>query len=69
LKTSIRNTIRGRIAAITRGPVSTEVIIHVAPGIDLVSVITTEAAERMKLKEGQSAYALVKASSISVGVD
>ena len=69
MKLSIRNTLAGKIAAITRGPVSTEVVLHVAPGIDLVSVITTESAERMNLKEGQPAYALIKSSSISIGVD
>jgi len=69
MQLSIRNSLKGKIAGITRGPVSTEVIIHLAPGIDLVSVITTESAERMKLKEGQSAYALIKSSSISVGID
>ncbi|HXY97843.1 MAG TPA: molybdopterin-binding protein [Steroidobacteraceae bacterium] len=69
MRLSIRNSLKGKIAAISRGPVSTEVIIHVAPGIDLVSVITTESAERLNLKEGQQAYALIKSSSISIGVD
>ena len=69
MQLSIRNSLKGKIAGITRGPVSTEVIIHLAPGIDLVSVITTESADRMKLEAGQSAYALIKSSSISVGVD
>jgi molybdopterin-binding protein len=69
VKLSIRNSLKGKIAGISRGPISTEVIIHVAPGIDLVSVITTESAERLNLKEGQPAYALIKSSSISIGVD
>jgi molybdopterin-binding protein len=51
------------------GPVSTEVTIHVARGVDIVSVITTHSARRLKLKKAQRAYALIKADSVIVAVD
>ena len=69
MKLSIRNSFPGTITGLTRGPVSTEVIIRVAKGVELVSVITTDSAKRLQLKKGQRAHALIKAGNVSVGVD
>ena len=41
MKISARNVFPGTIRRIVRGPVSTEVTIRIAKGIDVVSVITT----------------------------
>lgn len=69
MKISARNSIPGMITNIKLGPVSTEVTINVAPKIDIVAVISTASAEQLKLKVGAKAYAVVKASSVMVGVD
>jgi len=45
------------------------VTIRVAPGVEIVSVITTHSARRLKLKKGQRAHAVIKADSVMVGVD
>jgi len=69
MKLSARNIFTGMIRKIVRGPVSTEVTIRIAPGVDIVSVITTHSAKRLKLKSGQRAHAVIKADSVMVGVD
>jgi len=69
MKMSARNTIPGKITNIKLGPVSAEVTINVAPGIDIVSVISTTSAEALKLRVGASAFALIKASSVMVAVE
>jgi molybdopterin-binding protein len=69
MKISARNMLSGTIKKIVRGPVSTEVAIRVGRGVEIVSVITTSSAKRLKLKRGQHAYALIKADSVIVGVD
>jgi molybdopterin-binding protein len=69
MKISARNSFAGSITRIVKGPVSTEVTIKVAPGIEIVSVITSNSARRLKLKKGQKAHALIKADSVMVGVD
>jgi len=69
MKLSTRNTLGGTIQRLVRGPVHTEVTIRIAKGVDIVAVITTFSARRLKLKKGQPAYALVKADSVMVGVD
>ena len=69
MRLSTRNEFVGTITRLVRGPVSTEVTIRIAGGVDIVSVITTNSAKRLKLKKGQRAHAFVKADHIIVGVD
>ena len=69
MRLSTRNTFTGSIKKIKRGPVSTEVTIGITGGIEIVSVITTESAKRLKLKKGQRAHAIIKADNVIVGVD
>ena len=48
---------------------STEVVITIAGGNEVVSSITTQSAEHLKLREGSKVYAIVKASEVMVGMD
>jgi molybdopterin-binding protein len=69
MKVSARNVLAGTIRRIVRGPVSTEVTIGITGAVEIVSVITTHSAKRLKLKKGQRAHALIKADSVIIGVD
>ncbi|MGH8209978.1 MAG: TOBE domain-containing protein [Steroidobacteraceae bacterium] len=42
---------------------------EVAPGITIVSIITLDSVRSLGLKEGRNACAVIKASSVMVGVD
>ena len=69
MKISARNTIKGTIKNVIQGPVSAEVVLRVAAGIEIVAVISTRSAKALKLKKGKKAYAVIKASSVMVAVD
>ena len=69
MKLSARNSFPGKITRVKLGPVSAEVTINIAPGVDVVSVISTTSAEELKLMVGAQVFAVVKASSVMVGVD
>jgi len=69
MKISARNTIQGTVKNVIRGPVSAEVVLSVAPGIEIVAVISTPSTKALKLKKGTKAYAIIKASSVMVAVD
>ena len=69
MRLSTRNAFTGTIKRIKRGPVSTEVTIGLAAGVEIVSVITTESAKRLRLRKGQRAHAIIKADNVIVGVD
>jgi len=44
MKISARNQLKGRITKVVHGPVGAEVSLHVAPGVEIVSVITDRSA-------------------------
>jgi molybdopterin-binding protein len=68
MKISARNSFKGTITAISIGPVSTEVTIRIAPKLELVSVITSNSARKLKLAVGKKAYAIIKSDNVIVGV-
>lgn len=69
MKISARNIIPGKITNIKKGPITALVTLEIAPGIEIVSSITSESAAGLKLKKGQKAYAIIKASSVIIGAD
>jgi len=69
MNVSARNLIPGTIKNITIGLVNAEVIIEVAPGVEVVSVITKHSVENMGLAVGKKVKAMVKASSVMVVTD
>ncbi len=69
MKLSARNILKGRVTAVTPGAVNVEVVIEIAPGVEVVSIITQSSAESLGLAVGKDAYAVVKASSVMVAVD
>lgn len=69
MKISARNTLPGTVRRIELGAVNAEVTLELAPNLTVVSIITHDAVEGLKLKVGDRAYAVVKASSVMIGVD
>ncbi len=69
MKVSARNQLKGTVKMMKKGPVNTEVVIALAGGPEVVSVITTHSAETLKLKEGMTVYAVMKATEVMVGID
>jgi molybdopterin-binding protein len=52
-KLSARNILKGQIKSAKRGPISSLIVLQVAPGIEIVSSITAESSGSLKLKKGQ----------------
>lgn len=69
MKLSARNQLKGTIKRITPGAVNSEVVIELPGGVEIVSIITVAAVESLGLREGQEAYAVIKASNVMIGVD
>ena len=69
MKISARNILPGKVTSIKKGPISSVITLEVAPGLEVVSSITSESAASLKIKKGQKAYAIIKASSVLLGVD
>jgi molybdopterin-binding protein len=69
MKLSARNQFKGTIKSITPGTVNSEVLIEMAPGVEITAQITSSSIQRLGLKPGGMAYAVIKADSVMVGVD
>jgi molybdate transport system regulatory protein len=66
MQMSARNQFSGKIVAVQRSSVMTEVIIDIGGGHQIVSLISTSSARRLKLKKGASAIAVIKATEVIV---
>jgi len=62
---SARNQFKGTIKSVKLGQVMAEVVIEVA-GLEVVSLISRSSAERLNLKEGDEATAIIKATEVMV---
>jgi molybdopterin-binding protein len=69
MKISARNSIQGTVKKVLPGSVNTEVVIEVAPGVEIVSIITKTSAENMGLAEGKQVYAVIKSSDVMVATE
>jgi molybdopterin-binding protein len=68
VRISARNVLKGTISDVRKGETTTHVQLDIG-GMTVVSSITNEAAEELKLSKGQQASAVIKASDVMVGID
>ena len=68
VKISARNVLKGKIVDVTKGATTAHVRIDIG-GAVVTASITNAAVEELKLKSGQQAYAVVKASDVMVAID
>lgn len=69
MKTSARNQLQGQITQLKKGAVNAEVVMRLDGGEEITAIITNTSVERLGLKEGGNAYALIKASDVILAVD
>lgn len=69
MKISARNTLKGKVVGIISGTVNTEVHLELPGGDTIVSVVTKESALKMELEIGKTAYAIIDAYNVLLGVD
>ncbi|QFU22033.1 molybdopterin-binding protein [Shewanella eurypsychrophilus] len=69
MKISARNSLNGKIKSIQEGSVNNEVVIELAPGVEITSVVTKASCNELGLVVGGNAYAIIKASNVMVAVD
>jgi molybdopterin-binding protein len=69
MKLSARNTLKGKIKAVDIGAVNVDVVLEIAPGIEVSAIITKKSCENLELAVGKEAYAVIKATNVMIGVD
>ena len=68
MRLSARNVLKGRVVKVVRGQTTAHVKIDVGGSV-ITASITIEAVDEMALREGDAAYAIIKASSVIVAKD
>jgi len=68
MKLSARNVLKGKIVEVKKGQTTAHVRIDIGGSVVTAS-ITNEAVDELKLANGQSAYAVIKASDVMIAID
>ena len=68
VRLSVRNQFAGKITSIQLGAVNSIVKVAIEGGNTITSVISIASVKELGLKEGQDVYAVIKATSVMVGV-
>ena len=67
-KLSARNQIKGKVVEVKKGATTSHVRIDIGHGVIITSSITNEAVAELNLKNGDEAWAVIKASDVMIGV-
>ena len=65
---SARNVLAGKVSKVDDGAVSSEVVISLAGGSEVVASITKTSVAALDLKAGDNVSAIIKASNVILGV-
>ncbi|MGK7914366.1 MAG: molybdopterin-binding protein [Prochloraceae cyanobacterium] len=69
MKFSARNSLKGTVKSVVIGAVNAEVIVEVASGVEIVSIITKASAIKLGIAEGKEVYVVIKSTDVMVGID
>ena len=65
---SARNIMKGTVQTVKEGMVMAEIVLDIGGGNTITSTISDDSVKRMGLKVGDEAYAIVKATSVMLGI-
>ena len=69
MKLSARNQFKGKVTGIQEGAVNGIVTIDIGGGNVVTSTISMNAIKELNLQVGKEAYAVIKATSVMIGID
>ena len=69
MKLSARNQLKGKVVSIQEGAVNAIVGFDIGGGNVISATISMAAVKELGLETGKDAYAVIKATSVMVGVD
>lgn len=69
MQLSARNQLKGKIVSINKGAVNAIVKLDIGGGNIVSSTISLDAIAELKLTEGMEAYAVIKSTSVMIGIE
>ena len=67
MELSARNNLPGTVKSLKMDGITAEVILDLGHGLEIVSVITRDSVERLGLKVGDRAVAVIKSTEVLIG--
>ncbi len=69
MKISARNRLKGKVVSVEKGAVNALVKIDIGGGNVISATISLDSVKELGLEKGKDAYAIIKATSVMVGVE
>jgi molybdopterin-binding protein len=69
MQITARNVLKATVKSITHGAVNSEVVVELAGGQEVVSVVTKTSVENLALAAGMEVHIVIKASNVMIAVD
>ena len=69
MKLSARNVFKGVVKSMEIGAVNAEVVIEIAAGLQITSIVTKKSCQNLGLEAGKEAFVIIKASNVMIGVE
>jgi molybdopterin-binding protein len=66
MKISARNSLKGKITAIKKGAVMAQITVDIGNGNQVVSAVFVDSVEDLKLKVGDSVFAVIKSTDVMI---
>lgn len=69
MKLSARNNLKGKVVKVEEGLITAKVKIDLGNGNTITSIISKDAIADLDIKEGDTAYAIIKSTEIIIAKD
>ena len=69
MKLSARNQLKGKVVDVKEGAVNGIVTLDIGGGHQIVSTISMDSIKNLGLKPGVEAFAIIKATSVMMGIN
>jgi len=66
---SARNTFWGKVKQVVLGDINAEVIVEIAPGVEIVAVITKSSVQRFAVSPQKEVCVVIKSSDVMIAVE
>ena len=69
MKLSARNQLKGKIVDIKEGAVNAKIVVQIAGGDKITSVISMDSLKELNLKIDSDVYAIIKSTSVMIATE
>lgn len=69
MKLSARNNLKGKVTKVEEGLITAKVTLDLGNGNVITSIISKDSIAELSIKEGDTAYAIIKSTEVIIGME